>query len=343
MSRLIDNSSQTLEKALKNTLPQTDRVDILTAYFYFSGFSMLAEELQDKHIRILVGKSIDPSAIDELSAAIRSYPNVDLDTYQNKKYYSLSRSQRKKEYTESFISLFNKSSLSESFDDTNSQKMQKIFEKKLHDGSLEIRITSEGNHAKTYILTNKSEFSANGDSKGVVFMGSSNFTYSGLIGQGELNHRFSDNQDYDKYLEHFNRLWNDSNAIDIQTSDSNDEFLEEIKQRLWLHSKPDPYKIYVRILHELFYQADEHELKTPSSISGDKFSNLRYQLDAIRSGLDCINKNNGVIVADVVGLGKSIIAAAIAHNLDTQRTFIIAPPTLPIMPSFPANFSAIII
>lgn len=328
MSRLIDNSSQTFEAALKNTLPQTDRVDILTAYFYFSGFSMLAKELKDKHIRILVGKSIDPNAVDELSAAFRSYPNVDLDAYQNKRNYSLSRSQRKQEYTESYIRLVNKSSLSDSFDDTRSQEMQRIFERKLQDGSLEIRLTSESNHAKTYILTNKPEFSANGDSKGVVFMGSSNFTYSGLIGQGELNHRFSDNQDYDKYQEYFNKLWNDSNAIDIQTRDSNDEFLKEIKQRLWLHAKPDPYKIYVRILHELYYQANENDLKTPSSISGGKFTNLRYQLDAIRDGIDCINKNNGVIIADVVGLGKSIIAAAIAHNLDIQRTFIIAPPHL---------------
>jgi hypothetical protein len=36
MSRLIDNSSQTLEQALKNTLPQTDSVDILTALFLFA-------------------------------------------------------------------------------------------------------------------------------------------------------------------------------------------------------------------------------------------------------------------------------------------------------------------
>lgn len=328
MSRLIDNSSQTLEQALRNTLPQTDRVDILTAYFYFSGFSMLADELKDKHIRILVGKTIDPNAVDELSAAIRSYPNVDLNTYQNKKYYSLSRSQRKKEYTDSFVRLFNKSSLSETFDSTGSQGMQRVFESKLRDGSLEIRMTYEDNHAKTYILTNKPEFSANGDSKGVVFMGSSNFTYSGLTGQGELDHRFSDNQDYDKYIEHFNKLWNDSNAIDIQTSDSNDEFIKEIEQRLWLHSKPEPYKVFVRILHELYYQTDEDDLKTPDCISGGKFSNLRYQLDAIRGGIDCINKNNGVIISDVVGLGKSIIAAAIAHNLDVQRTFIITPPHL---------------
>jgi hypothetical protein len=282
---------------------------------------MLADELKNKRIRILVGKSIDPDAIDELSAAIRSYPNVDLNAYQNKKYYSLSRSQKKNEYTESFIRLFNKSSLSESFDGTDSQNMQRVFENKLRDGSLEIRMTSEDNHAKTYILTNKPEFSANGDSKGVVFMGSSNFTYSGLTGQGELNERHSDNQHYEDFLQHFNRLWDDSNAIDIQTSDSNDDFLQEIERRLWLHSKPDPYKVFVRILHELYYQTDESDLKTPGAISGGKFTNLRYQLDAIRSGIDCINKNNGVIIADVVGLGKSIIAAAIAHNLDVQRTF----------------------
>jgi hypothetical protein len=292
VSQLIDNSSQTLEQALKNTLPQTNKVDVLTAYFYFSGFSLLAGELKDKHIRILVGKSIDPDAVVELSAAIKSYPNVDLNTYQNKKYYSLNRSQRKKEYTESFIRLFNKSSLSESFDSTVSQTMQTIFENKLRDGTLEIRMTSEDNHAKTFILTNKPEFSANGDSKGAVFMGSSNFTYSGLTGQGELDHRFSDNQDYDKYLQHFNKLWNDANAIDIQTSGSNDDFIREIETRLWLHSKPDPYKVFVRILHELYYQTDETDLKTPGSISGGKFTNLRYQLDAIRSGIDCINKNS---------------------------------------------------
>jgi superfamily II DNA or RNA helicase len=328
MSHLIDNSAQTLEQALKNILPQTSKVDILTAYFYFSGFSLLANELKDKHIRILVGKSIDPDAVTELSAAIRSYPSVDLNIYQNKKYYSLNRSQRKKEYTESFIRLFNKSSLSELFDSTASQAMQKIFESKLRDGSLEIRMASEDNHAKTFILTNKPEFFANGDSKGVVFMGSSNFTYSGLTGQGELDHRFSDNQDYDKYIQHFNKLWSDANAIDIQTSDSNDDFIKEIEKRLWLHAKPVPYKVFVRILHELYYQTDEDGLTTPESISGGKFMNLRYQLDAIRSGIDCINKNNGVIVADVVGLGKSIIAAAIAHNLDIQRAFIITPPHL---------------
>ena len=53
-------------------------------------------------------------------------------------------------------------------------------------------------------------------------------------------------------------------------------------------------------------------------ITDGKFSNLKYQLDAIKYGIDCINKNNGVIIADVVGLGKSVIASAqqVAHKVE---------------------------
>jgi hypothetical protein len=41
---LIDNKSKTLQESLKNALPSSERVDILTAYFYFSGFSALVDE-----------------------------------------------------------------------------------------------------------------------------------------------------------------------------------------------------------------------------------------------------------------------------------------------------------
>lgn len=327
---LIDNEEKTLQAALKNALPNAERVDILTAYFYFSGFSALADELKDKKIRILVGKAIDPTAIDELSTVIKSDPNADLDTFRSRKYTSLTRTQKKNQYTESFIQLFNKSALSESFDSTEDQRMQKIFEDKLHDGSLEIRMTNETNHAKYYILTNKPEFSQGGDYKGNVFMGSSNFTYSGLIGQGELDDKYFDNDHYNEFSKRFDDKWNDSNAIDIQTQETPDtesSFLNQIQKRLWVHATPDPYKIFIRILCELYTEVDNEDIKSPASITGGKFLNLKYQLDAIRSGIDCIKKNNGVIIADVVGLGKSIIASTIAHNLG-MSTIIITPPHL---------------
>ncbi len=65
----------------------------------------------------------------------------------------------------------------------------------------------------------------------------------------------------------------------------------------------------------------------PHEITEGKFTDLQYQRDAIERGIDRINRYNGVIIADVVGLGKSIIASTIAHNLEKQ-TVIIAPPHL---------------
>ena len=51
----------------------------------------------------------------------------------------------------------------------------------------------------------------------------------------------------------------------------------------------------------------------------------QYQLDAIKQAFAIIEKNNGVILADVVGLGKTIIACAVARELK-KRGVIICPP-----------------
>ena len=64
--------------SLKNSLKQAESVDILTAFFYFSGFNALAEELKDKKIRILVGCTIDPNSIGELCNAVKNNPDEEL-------------------------------------------------------------------------------------------------------------------------------------------------------------------------------------------------------------------------------------------------------------------------
>ena len=328
MASIIDNRNKTMLESLKNSLKQAERVDILTAFFYFSGFNALSEDLKDKKIRILVGNTIDPNAIQDLCNAVKDSPDELLETYAVRGYSRFNNSQKKNAYIDSFINLFNKSALSEEFDSTDSQKVFKMFLNKINDGSLEIRLTATQNHAKAYIITNKPEYSCFGDQKGVVFTGSSNFTYNGLLGQGEMNERFSDNIKYDEYMGNFEDLWNDSKAIDISLKDGNREFENELKKKLWIFAQPTPYQIFIRILFELYSSLDKSNIVAPTEITNGKFSNLKYQLDAIKFGVDCINKNNGVIVADVVGLGKSIIASAIAYNLNIRKTVIIAPPHL---------------
>lgn len=328
MASIIDNRNKTMLDSLKNSLKQAENVDILTAFFYFSGFNALAEELKDKKIRILVGNTIDPSAIADLCNAVKDSPDELLETYAVRGYTRLNNSQKKNCYVDSFVELFNKSSLSDEFDSTDSQAIFKMFLDKIADGTLEIRLTATPNHAKAYILTNMFEYSCFGDQKGVVFTGSSNFTYNGLRGQGEMNERFSDNSKYEEYSESFEKLWNDSKSIDVCVKDGNQDFINELKKKLWIFAKPTPYQIFIRILFELYASLESNIVKSPYEITDGKFSNLKYQLDAIKYGVDCINKNNGVIIADVVGLGKSVIASAIAHNLDMKRTVIIAPPHL---------------
>ena len=328
MASIIDNRRKTMVESLKNSLKQAERVDILTAFFYFSGFNELAEDLKDKKIRILVGNTIDPDAINELCRAVKDGVDDSLETYAVRGYARLNNSQKKNIYVDSFVSMFNKSALSDEFDSTDSQSVFKMFLSKIMDGSLEIRLTGSPNHAKAYILTNQYEHSCFGDQKGVVFTGSSNFTYNGLRGQGEMNERFSDNVKYEEYEDTFETLWNDSKSIDVCVKDGNTEFVDEVKKKLWLFAQPSPFHIFIRILFELYASIEENNVISPNEITYGKFSNLKYQLDAIKYGVDCINKNNGVIIADVVGLGKSIIASAIARNLDINRTIIIAPPHL---------------
>lgn len=328
MASIIDNRNKTMLDSLRNSLKQAENVDILTAFFYFSGFDALADDLADKKIRILVGNTIDPDAIEDLCRAVKDSPDELLETYAVRGYNRLNNSQKKNSYINSFVDMFNKSSLSEAFDSTESQNVFKMFLEKIKDGTLEIRLTASQNHAKAYILTNKPEYSCFGDQKGVVFTGSSNFTYNGLLGQGEMNERFSDNSKYDEYMGSFEALWNDGKAIDISLKGGNNDFENELKKRLWIFAQPAPYQIFIRILYEMYNSIDNSTISTPFEITGGKFTNLKYQIDAIKYGVDCINKNNGVIIADVVGLGKSIIASAIAYNLDIKKTIIIAPPHL---------------
>ena len=57
------------------------------------------------------------------------------------------------------------------------------------------------------------------------------------------------------------------------------------------------------------------------------FTDLQYQIDAIKDWLAMIEKHNWVIIADVVWLWKSIIWSTIINNLQ-ENAIIMCPPHL---------------
>lgn len=317
MPAITNIGTNTLSNSLKNILPQCDRIDALVGYFYFSGFKDLHHELKDKQIRILVGMDIDKKIIEKVS----TLKNLDLESHVVDTKIS-SRSIVRDDYVENFSKIFNDTDY---FDNDESQVAFEIFLDKIKDGSLQIKKTSTANHSKFYILHNKKEFAV--DTPGIVIEGSSNLTMSGLRGQAEHNRILVEKHYYEDDVKRFEGCWNDPENIIITDIDSSDHFVTEIKKRIWLYSLPDPLLMYYRVLSEYFSVNETEDMKTPKHITGGKFIDLKYQKDAINLGIDRIRKFGGVIIADVVGLGKSIVASAIAHNLEMQ-TIIIAPPHL---------------
>ncbi|MEI6532762.1 MAG: helicase-related protein [Candidatus Roizmanbacteria bacterium] len=319
MSAITNQGNNTLSFNLKSILPQCDRIDALVGYFYFSGFNDLYKELQDKQIRILVGMDIDSKIIEKIS----SVNNINLDSH-TVDTRSTSRSGAKEEYLSNFIHIFNET---DHFDNDESQKAFEVFIHKIADGSLQIKKTIRPNHSKIYILHNNPEFATNGITPGIVIEGSSNLTFSGLKGQGEHNRILQEKHYYEDDVKRFEEAWSDPENIVITDLHSSTSFISEIKNKIWLYSLPDPLLMYYRVLYEYFGVSEVENMKTPGNITGGKFTDLKYQKDAINMGIDRINKFGGVIIADVVGLGKSIIASAIAHNLG-KKTIVIAPPHL---------------
>ena len=309
--------------ALSNALETSDSIDIFVGYFYFSGFQLLADKLKDKKIRILVGMTIDPKRIEEMIKYAEAEEH-DL-SYFAPNVYPTSALQLQQNYLDSLVGFVNNS---DTFDSDDSTQTFDMFLSKIADGSLEIRQTRKKEHGKFYLVHNRPANNQNGDYPGTAFMGSSNFTYKGLIGQGELNDSYRDASQFNKYLEKFTNLWDKSNSISIVEAENSPAFIKEVKSKVCIYQKPSPYEMYIRVLHELYKAPEEMEkIKTPSKITSGSFLDFEYQTDAIKIALDRIEKFDGVIIADVVGLGKSIIGSAVATNLD-MNTVIIAPPHL---------------
>ncbi|HDP97581.1 MAG TPA: helicase, partial [bacterium] len=307
-SKFITNQNELLADVIDDILPSTDKLHFLVGYFYFSGFEQLYQNLIDKQMRILIGMDVERGILNKIKQ------------FEIIQEVNISRGQIKQNYFNSLVTLFNDTDF---FDTEEKQAAFKLFLNKIRDGSLEIRKTEQPNHAKLYLFEKKPEHSEGGRYPGAVITGSSNLSLSGLTSRNEINVVFRD-EHYLEGKELFDQLW--ESAIDIVNKNDAVQFESQVVEKIWLEKLPLPFFMYVRVLDE-YFTFKKPLIRFPAEITGNRFFNLKYQTDAIYQALNIIEKHNGVIVADVVGLGKSIVASAIAHNL-RMKTIIIAPPHL---------------
>lgn len=316
-SKFLTNTSKEtmLSDRVQELTKKSSKLDFLVGYFFFSGFCEVYKDLKDKPLRILVGMDAEV----DLNNCIVEYTT----NLGNKKNQD-SKLTIKNKYFDNLRKIINKADILDSAEFENSYH---VFLEKLENGTLEVRKTKDPNHAKMYLFYLPPEVTVSGQAEGKLIVGSSNFSIQGFKARNEINVYLQDDNDFDDGKKIFETLWEDS--IPLINMENKEDFKENVLAHTWLETVPTPYLMYIRVLYEYFKVTKDY-IKTPKEITRDRmnqFFDVSYQVDAIRDGVAKVKKHSGCIVADVVGLGKSVIASAIAANLD-KRTIIITPPHL---------------
>ncbi|MBQ3290193.1 MAG: helicase [Kiritimatiellae bacterium] len=176
-------------------------------------------------------------------------------------------------------------------------------------------------HAKLYLAHRPKDTS----NPVMSIMGSSNLTFSGMKGNGELNAEFGDFHDNQKYARWFDDRWNDTFSVDI-TQD-----LIDALDACWASIEgPTPYEVYLKIMYHLSREARRgvSEYHLPAPFDKELFD---FQKTAVKLAVRHLEKRGGAMIGDVVGLGKTITACAIAKFYEESvgvSTLVICPPNL---------------
>ena len=176
-------------------------------------------------------------------------------------------------------------------------------------------------HAKLYLC-----FRADPNNPITGFLGSSNLTLAGLSNQGELNVDVLDHDATKKLARWFKDRWGDKWCVDITK-----ELIQVIDESWARPECPPPYHIYVKMAYHLAEEARAglSEFTIPPDM---RDTLLEFQSAAVRIAARHLEKRGGVILGDVVGLGKTLMATALARVFQdpprSLETLILCPKNL---------------
>lgn len=307
-NRNNNNLLQKFEGVLEH-IPNLYSFDALVGYFRSSGYFKLRPFLENiKQIRILVGINVD--------ALLSKYNDI------GQQFIKDSR-----ETKEAFIDAL-KEDIAKADYTKEVEKGIVQFIEDITSGKIQVKAHPEKNlHAKIYIFKPE-DF--NPYSTGTVITGSSNFTDNGLGTSEQSNYEFNvELRRYDdiKFAsDEFELLWNE--AVDILPQD-----IQELKNETYLNEDFTPFELYIKLLIEYFGKRIDYDPASVDMLLPDNYKRLTYQAEAAIEGYEKLMRYNGFFLADVVGLGKTVIAAIIAKkfifdNGYHTKILIVYPPAL---------------
>lgn len=309
MPRIFDNlqPAHKLLPALQETLGIAYRADFCVGYFNLHGWQLLDEQIanwtggEGAQCRLLVGMQRRPQAELALRNG-RAEPPMDQQ----------SMVKLRREAAEEF-----RTQLTTVKPNNRDEAALRRLARQLRAEQVVVRLfLRHPLHAKLYLLSRHDAITPL-----VGYMGSSNLTYSGLTGNGELNIDVVEQDAAQKLAGWFNNRWEDTWSVDISAD------LAQIIEESWARETPLlPYHIYLKMVYHLSREARAGlaEFSIPPEFGNKLFD---YQAAAVKLAARHLNQRRGVLIGDVVGLGKTIMATAVAKIAETP-VLVICPKNL---------------
>lgn len=312
MPQIFDNIDQQLLPTLQQTLNVADRSDFCVGYFNLRGWKHLNSYINgwsggEGHCcRLLVGMQRLPEEYLRAAISFEKEDRIDNQT----------AIRLKKHLAEQF-----KDQLTIGAPTNEDEKGLRCLAAQIKAKKVVVKLfLKHPLHAKLYLL-----FRPDPINPIVGYLGSSNLTFAGLSRQGELNVDVMDHDACGKLAQWFKDRWNDHWCIDIS------EELVQIIEESWAREDlVPPYHIYTKIAYHLSQEARAglSEFRIPRDFGNKLFD---FQQAAVKIAAHHLNKRNGVVIGDVVGLGKTLMATALARIFEDDHfleTLIICPKNL---------------
>lgn len=281
----------------------------VVGYFRSSGYFALQPFLKNvSQIKILVGINVDQAFADAQKKGLL--------------YFGDER-KTKEQFLKWFIQDLKEAKYSSEVENGILDFIQDLI-----DGRIEVRAhSSKVIHAKFYLFLPELHSE---HSDGWVIMGSSNLTEAGLgikkTPNYELNIALKDFDDVSFAQSEFETLWEQSTEI-LPTD------IQDFKKKTHIGQTFTPFEIYIKLLIEYFGKNIDYDPDTVGDLPKG-YKKLSYQVDAVNQGFQMLMEHNGFFLADVVGLGKTIVASMIAKrfliangSLNT-KILVVYPPAL---------------
>jgi len=307
---ITNHENKDLKSRLKELIEISRELKFLVGFFYFSGIKEYYEtliklyeegKLLQEQIKILVGLNVDKG----------NYGLYEVSTEFKDK--------NKDKYIQALINSVKTAFTSSELDTEEIYQQVEFFIKLLEEKIIVIKKTKEPNHSKLYL------FKTNERSAPHLFItGSSNLTRAGIISQIEFNVEIKD-YGFKEAEKYFDDQW--KNAISLSEDDVR-KLIHTIENETALR-KITPFLAYVYLLKTYI---DTHKTKDISKDLIDlmmrkDYKPYSYQMEAVSQAIANCESHGGTILADVVGLGKTVVACMVAKSLG-KRGIVIAPPHL---------------